>query len=70
MQTPTAHIAQESAPEAAAPIALSISQQIAEFAANLTPDAVPAAVRENAKLHVLDVVGTARDVKEVLGVFE
>ena len=38
---------------------LSISQQIAEFAANLTPDAIPADVRERAKLHALDVAGTA-----------
>jgi 2-methylcitrate dehydratase PrpD len=49
------------APAAAAASAttLSISQQIAEFAAGLTPEAIPAAVRENAKLHVLDVCGTA-----------
>ena len=46
------------APAPAAP-ALTISQQIAEFAAALTPEAIPAAVRECAKLHVLDVVGTA-----------
>jgi 2-methylcitrate dehydratase PrpD len=39
--------------------ALSISQQIAEFAAGLTPEAIPEAVRECAKLHVLDVIGTA-----------
>lgn len=45
---------------AAAPaVTLSISQQIAEFAANLTPDAIPTDVRECAKLHVLDVCGTA-----------
>jgi len=52
----------QTAPETAATAATSlqsISQQIAAFAANLTPEAVPAAVRENAKLHVLDVVGTA-----------
>ena len=44
---------------AAAATTLSISQQIAEFAANLTADAIPADVRECAKLHVLDVAGTA-----------
>lgn len=37
----------------------SISQQIAAFAAGLTPDSIPAATRECAKLHILDVVGTA-----------
>lgn len=48
------------APSAASAAATpSISQQIAEFAAGLTPDAVPADVRECAKLHVLDVCGTA-----------
>ena len=44
---------------ATAATTLSISQQIAEFAANLTPDAIPADVRERAKLHALDVAGTA-----------
>ena len=44
---------------AVASTTLSISQQIAEFAANLTADAIPADVRECAKLHVLDVAGTA-----------
>jgi len=39
--------------------ALSISQQIAEFAAGLTAEAIPEAVRACAKLHVLDVIGTA-----------
>jgi len=38
---------------------LSISQHIAEFAANLTYKSIPKATRENAKYHVLDVVGTA-----------
>ena len=38
---------------------LAISQHIAEFAANLTYKAIPKATRENAKYHVLDVVGTA-----------
>lgn len=37
----------------------SISQQIAAFAANLTPEDVPQRVRDNARLHVLDVCGTA-----------
>ncbi len=54
-----AQTAPAAAPDASVSDVLSISQQIAAFAADLTPDAVPAAVRENAKLHVLDVVGTA-----------
>ena len=37
----------------------SISQAIAAFAANVDFDAIPEAVRECAKHHVLDVVGTA-----------
>ncbi|MCW5575909.1 MAG: MmgE/PrpD family protein [Burkholderiales bacterium] len=37
----------------------SISQRIAAFAADLTPEAVPQEVRDNARLHVLDVCGTA-----------
>jgi len=37
----------------------SISQHIAEFAANLSYKSIPKATRENAKYHVLDVVGTA-----------
>lgn len=52
----------QTAPETAAgtdSVLPSMSQQIAAFAANLRPEDVPAAVRENAKLHVLDVVGTA-----------
>jgi 2-methylcitrate dehydratase PrpD len=44
--------------DAAAP-ALSVSQQIAETAARLTYDALPAHVRSRAKLHMLDVIGTA-----------
>lgn len=51
------------APAPAAPTEASISQQIAVFAANLTPEAIPAEVRENAKLHVLDVCGTALAAK-------
>jgi len=54
-----AHTAPATAPEPAAAPALSISQQIAEFAAALTPAAIPENIRERAKLHVLDVVGTA-----------
>ena len=53
-----AQTAPETAETAATPLP-SISQQIAAFAAGLTPDAIPADVRENAKLHVLDVCGTA-----------
>ncbi len=45
--------------EAAPAQTLSISQHIAEFAANLTYKSIPKATRENAKYHVLDVVGTA-----------
>lgn len=37
----------------------SISQHIAEFAANLSYKAIPKATRENAKYHILDVIGTA-----------
>ena len=37
----------------------SISQSIAAVAASITPDAIPAHVRERAKLHMLDVIGTA-----------
>lgn len=36
-----------------------ISQHLAEFAARLTPDAIPQRVRECAQLHILDVIGTA-----------
>jgi len=36
-----------------------ISRELAEFAAALTFDAIPARVRECAKYHVLDVIGTA-----------
>jgi len=39
--------------------ALSISQQIAGFAANLNYKSIPKAVRENARHHILDVIGTA-----------
>ena len=52
LHTPTA-------PAPAAAQALSISQQVAEFAANLTYKSISKATRENAKYHVLDVVGTA-----------
>lgn len=54
-----AQTAASAAPAAAISAAQPISQQIAEFAANLTSEAVPASVRETAKLHVLDVCGTA-----------
>lgn len=37
----------------------SVSQQIAETAARLTYDRLPARIRERAKLHMLDVIGTA-----------
>lgn len=37
----------------------SISQEIASFAARVTPAALPASVREHAKLHMLDTIGTA-----------
>ena len=37
----------------------SVSQQIAETAARLTYDALPARIRDRAKLHMLDVIGTA-----------
>jgi len=49
-QTPTAQPATTPSP--------SISQTIAQFAANLTYKSIPKATRENAKYHVLDVVGT------------
>lgn len=38
---------------------LSISQELAGFAAAVTPGDVPARVQERAKLHMLDVIGTA-----------
>jgi 2-methylcitrate dehydratase PrpD len=38
---------------------LSVSQQIAEFAADLTYESLPARITERAKLHMLDVIGTA-----------
>lgn len=38
---------------------LSVSQEIAAFAAAVTPAALPPRVRERAKLHMLDVIGTA-----------
>ena len=46
-------------PEQQAAPSLSISQQIADFAANLTWKQIPKATRENAKYHILDVIGTA-----------
>jgi 2-methylcitrate dehydratase PrpD len=48
-----------SAVQAVAPSTLSVSQQIAELAARITYDALPARIRERAKLHMLDVIGTA-----------
>lgn len=45
-------------PEVKIAASASISQQIAEFAANLNYKSIPKAVRENAKYHILDVVGT------------
>jgi 2-methylcitrate dehydratase PrpD len=44
---------------AAAASDASVSQQIAEFATDVTYQSVPARVRERAKLHMLDVIGTA-----------
>ena len=41
------------------PNGLSISQRVADFAANLTWDDVPAAVRERSKYLILDAVGIA-----------
>lgn len=41
------------------PAALSISQQLAVFAAGVSPDILPARVKQRAKLHMLDVIGTA-----------
>jgi 2-methylcitrate dehydratase PrpD len=38
---------------------MSISQQIAEFAAGITYEDLPSRVKERAKLHILDVIGTA-----------
>jgi len=45
--------------QASAAPARSISQQLAVLAAGVTWDALPEPVRECAKLHVLDVIGTA-----------
>ena len=44
---------------AAAASDASVSQQIAEFAAGVTYESLPVRVRERAKLHMLDVIGTA-----------
>jgi 2-methylcitrate dehydratase PrpD len=41
------------------PAQLSISQQLASFASGVTADALPPRVRERARLHMLDVIGTA-----------
>jgi 2-methylcitrate dehydratase PrpD len=47
-------------PTRTAPAAdVSISQQIAEFAAGITYEDLPSRVKERAKLHMLDVIGTA-----------
>jgi 2-methylcitrate dehydratase PrpD len=47
-------------PTRTAPAAdVSISQQIAEFAARTTYEDLPSRVKERAKLHILDVIGTA-----------
>lgn len=42
-----------------APAAASVSQQIAETAARLSYDTLPVRIREHAKFHMLDVIGTA-----------
>lgn len=51
----------ESSPQlqSAEPEQPSISQSLAAFAAGLEPDAIPQRVRDCAKHHVLDVIGTA-----------
>src|SRR5688572_26064761 len=46
-------------PEAASQPTISISQSIAALAASVTPDMLPARVKERARLHMLDVIGTA-----------
>jgi len=51
-----APLAQTDAAHAAPP---TISQQIAAFAAGIAVDALPQRVQEHAKLHMLDVIGTA-----------
>ncbi|MBX3661217.1 MAG: MmgE/PrpD family protein [Burkholderiales bacterium] len=56
MSEPNAAVGAAEPAPAATP---SISQQIAAFAADLSLDDVAQRVRENAKLHVLDVCGTA-----------
>jgi 2-methylcitrate dehydratase PrpD len=53
MTSPSSAVAE---PAVATP---SVSQQIAETAARLTYDGLPARIRERAKLHMLDVIGTA-----------
>lgn len=57
MNTQSVSAARESA---AAPASTSISQQFAQFAANLTFEDVPARVRECAKLHMLDAAGAGK----------
>ena len=56
MKTQNASVEPDIAPAAAHP---SISQKLAAFAADLKPESIPASIRERAKLHALDVVGTA-----------
>jgi 2-methylcitrate dehydratase PrpD len=58
VQAVTARTAEPQA-DAKAVAPASISQQIAGFAANLTYKQLPKATRENAKYHILDVIGAA-----------
>ena len=45
--------------ESVAPRQTTISQQLAEFGAGLNYDNIPKNIRECAKFHILDVIGTA-----------
>ncbi|MGZ5093983.1 MAG: MmgE/PrpD family protein [Burkholderiales bacterium] len=55
MNAPSPAVQNRAAPAAEA----SISQEIAEFAARTTYEDLPSRVKERAKLHMLDVIGTA-----------
>jgi 2-methylcitrate dehydratase PrpD len=59
MNAPSTAAAPESTPAAAAAAEPSISQRIADFAVATTYERLPQRIRDRAKLHMLDVIGTA-----------
>ncbi|MDB5867213.1 MAG: 2-methylcitrate dehydratase [Betaproteobacteria bacterium] len=59
MNAPSTAAAPQSTPAAAAATDPSISQRIADFAAATTYERLPQRIKDRAKLHMLDVIGTA-----------